>query len=214
LYADGNNVFFDDTLVANPVVSGGTVSPSTVSFNNNSANYTIAASIGGSGTTFTKSGTATTVLTGANTYGSNTLANAGTLIITNGGVIYSPAAALNVGSGSARGTVTLADGGAITVQQLLATNVVCATLITGVIYSERTDLQPVALIPGAEASISGPMDSPMEIANAMAENRTALINPAAGLEGSLSNSLSALPTDGPLFDLRADPASLTIPGRN
>ena len=54
----------------------------------------------------------------------------------------------------------------------------------------------------------------MEIANAMAENRTALINPAAGLEGSLSNSLSALPTDGPLFDLRADPASLTIPGPN
>lgn len=91
---------------------------------------------------------------------------------------------------------------------------VCATLITGVIYSERTDLQPVALIPGAEASISGPMDSPMEIATAMAENRTALINPAAGLEGSLSNSLSALPTDGPLFDLRADPASLTIPGPN
>jgi hypothetical protein len=88
---------------------------------------------------------------------------------------------------------------------------VCATLITGVIYSERTDLQPVALIPGTESSIS----SPVEIANAMAENRAALINPAAGVEGSLTNSLNALPTGGPLFEnLRAEPASLTFPGRN
>jgi hypothetical protein len=91
---------------------------------------------------------------------------------------------------------------------------VCATLITGVIYSERTDLQPVALIPGTESTIPSPMDSPTEIANVMAENRAALINPVAGIEGSISNSLSALPTDGPLFDLRAEPASLTIPGRN
>jgi hypothetical protein len=87
---------------------------------------------------------------------------------------------------------------------------VCATLITGVIYSERTDLQPVALIPGIEPSIS----SPMEIANTTAENRAALISPAAGLEGSISNSLNALPTDGPLFDLHAEPASLTLPVRN
>jgi hypothetical protein len=88
---------------------------------------------------------------------------------------------------------------------------VCATLVTGVVFSERTDLQPVAFIPGTEPSIS----SPMEIANAMAENRAVLINPAAGLEGSISNSLNALPTGGPLFDnLRADPASLTFPGRN
>ena len=40
---------------------------------------------------------------------------------------------------------------------------VCGTLITGVIYSERTDLQPVALIPGTESSIS----SPVEVANAI-----------------------------------------------
>ena len=122
LYADGNNVFFDDSLTANPVVSGGTVSPSTVSFNNNTAVYTIAAAIGGAGTTLTKGGTAVTALTGANTYTSNTLANAGTLVVSNGGAINSPFATLNVGSGSTRGTVTLADGGSITVRQLLATN--------------------------------------------------------------------------------------------
>lgn len=88
---------------------------------------------------------------------------------------------------------------------------VCATLITGVIFSERTDLQPVALIPGTEFSIS----SPVEIANAMAENRATLINPAAGVEGSLTNSLNALLTGGPLFEnLQAQPASFTFLGKN
>jgi hypothetical protein len=88
---------------------------------------------------------------------------------------------------------------------------VCATLISGVIYSERTDLQPVALIPGTESSIS----SPVEIANVMAENRAALINPAAAFEGSSTNPIAALQTGGPLFEnLQAQPASFTIPGRN
>jgi hypothetical protein len=88
---------------------------------------------------------------------------------------------------------------------------VCATLITGVIYSERTDLQPVALIPGTESSIS----SPVEVANAMAENRAALINPIAAFEGSSTNPIAALQTGGPLFEnLQAQPASFTFPGRN
>ncbi len=95
---------------------------------------------------------------------------------------------------------------------------VCATLITGVIYSERTDLQPVALIPGTESSIS----SPVEFANAMAENHAVLINPAAAVEGSSINPSAALQTGGPLFDnllaqpqgLHAEPASFTFPGRN
>jgi hypothetical protein len=88
---------------------------------------------------------------------------------------------------------------------------VCATLVTGVIYSERTDLQPVALIPGADTTIS----SAVEFANASAENPAALVNPVAGVGGSITNSLNALPTDGPLFqNLRAEPASFTVPGRN
>ena len=124
LYADGNNVFFDDTLTANPVVSGGAVSPSTVSFNNSLTNYTIASAIGGTGTTLTKAGAATTVLTGANTYTSNTLVNAGSLVVSNGGAIYSPNATLNIGSGATVATATLGVGGALTVQTLLATNVI------------------------------------------------------------------------------------------
>ena len=88
---------------------------------------------------------------------------------------------------------------------------VCATLITGVIYSERTDLQPVALIPGTESSIA----SPLELANAMAENSAALINPIAAVEGSSTNPIAALQTGGPLFEnLQAQPASFTFPGRN
>ena len=95
---------------------------------------------------------------------------------------------------------------------------VCATLITGVIFSERTDLQPVAGIPGAESSIS----SPVEFANVMAENHPALINPAAAVEGSSMSPNAALQPGGPLFEnllaqpqgLRAEPVSLTFPGRN
>jgi len=88
---------------------------------------------------------------------------------------------------------------------------VCATLITGVIYSERTDLQPEALIPGTESSIS----SPMEIANAMAENRAALVNPTTAIENFNTNPIAALQTGGPLFEnLQAQPVSFTIPGRN
>jgi hypothetical protein len=95
---------------------------------------------------------------------------------------------------------------------------VCATLITGVIFSERTDLQPLAGIPGTEPSIS----SPIEFANVMAENHPALINPATAIEGSSVSPNSALQPAGPLFEnllaqpqgLQAEPASLTLPGRN
>jgi hypothetical protein len=92
---------------------------------------------------------------------------------------------------------------------------ICTTLITGVIYSERTDLQPVAVI--TESSIS----SPAGIQSAMAENNAGLIN-AAAVEGSSTNPIAALQTGGTLFEmlqaqpqgLRTDPASITFPGRN
>ena len=91
---------------------------------------------------------------------------------------------------------------------------VCATLITGVIYSERTDLQPSA----TEASFT----SPVELANVLAENHPVLGNPAAAGEASSINPNAALQTGGPLFenilaqpqDLHAEPASLTLPARN
>ena len=121
-YADGDAVLFDDTLVKNSVISGGPLAPGSMLFNNSLTNYLINASIGGTGG-LTKSGSATVALAGANTYTSNTVINAGTLVVTNSGAIFSPNATLNIGAqvGSA-GTLTLTNG-AITVQTLLATNV-------------------------------------------------------------------------------------------
>jgi len=126
-YADGNTVTFDDTLTGSAVVSntapGAMVAPGAVLFNNSLSNYLVNANISGAGG-ITKSGSATVTLAGANTYANNTIINAGTLVVTNGGAINSPLATLNIGAtaGSA-GTNTLA-GGTITVKTLLATNLV------------------------------------------------------------------------------------------
>jgi autotransporter-associated beta strand protein len=117
VYTEGSTVLFDDTAV-NLTVSG-SAAPGTVSFNNSVANYTVSAAMGGTGT-LTKNGGAATTLAGATTYSGDTTINAGTLVVTNGGAITSPSATLYV----ANGTNTLAKGGVITVQTLLATNVV------------------------------------------------------------------------------------------
>ena len=116
----GDNVVFDDTLAANSTISGGLISPGSVTFNNNQTNYTMGANIAGTGS-LTKFGTNTVTLTGTNTYAGNTTINAGTLVVANGGAINSPLATLNIASG----TNTLAGSGAITVQTLLATNNAC-----------------------------------------------------------------------------------------
>jgi hypothetical protein len=87
---------------------------------------------------------------------------------------------------------------------------VCATLITGVIRSEGTDLQPVAGIPPGTES---PISSPVEFANAVSEDRAVAINAAATSEALSTNPIPALLLDLPP-NLRADPASLTLPGRN
>jgi hypothetical protein len=87
---------------------------------------------------------------------------------------------------------------------------ICATLITGVIRSEGTDLQPMAGIsPGTESPIS----SPIEFANAGGENHALAIPVAASIEGFSTNSISALPIDMP-FNLHADPARFSVPGQN
>jgi len=120
-YADGDAVLFDDTLVGNSVISGGPLAPGSMFFNNSLTNYLINATISGTGV-LTKSGAATVTLAGANTYASNTVINAGTLVVTNGGAIFSPNSTLNIGAqvGSV-GTLTMTNG-AITVKTLLATN--------------------------------------------------------------------------------------------
>jgi hypothetical protein len=93
---------------------------------------------------------------------------------------------------------------------------ICATLISGVIYSERTDLQPVAAIPGTES----PVSNPVRIADAMAENNVLISTASSALpllatEGSSTNLITGPQTGGPMFgDLHAQPASFTFPGRN
>jgi len=133
-YGNGDVVTFDDSLVGNSTISnstpGGIVTPGSVTFNNNLTNYTVNANIGGT-SSLTLSGSATVTLGGTNTYAGNTIISAGTLIVPNGGAIYSPAGILNIGSqAGVVGTNTLASGGTITVQTLLATNVLNTGLTT------------------------------------------------------------------------------------
>lgn len=72
-----------------------------------------------------KNGTGVLNLSGSNTYSGNTTINAGSLI-NSGGAIRSPSATLNVGAvAGTLGTFTLS-GGSVTVQTLLATNVILA----------------------------------------------------------------------------------------
>ena len=125
----GDNVLFDDTLAGNPTITnatpGAVVLPGSVTINNSLTNYIINANIGGSGP-LNKLGSGTLTLTGTNTYAGNTTINAGMLMITSGGAINSPAGTFNIGiANGIAGAATLASGGAITVQSLLATNVVC-----------------------------------------------------------------------------------------
>jgi hypothetical protein len=87
---------------------------------------------------------------------------------------------------------------------------VCALLITGVVFSEKTDVQPVALIPVTESHV----DSTPEVANAMAANHPLLAKPAA-FEASSTSPIPAPQGDGSLLGgLRAQPASFTFPGGN
>jgi len=89
---------------------------------------------------------------------------------------------------------------------------VCGLLITGVIYSDRTDVPPVALIPVGEAG-----STPMEVATVSAADHPLLAKPVA-LEPSSTNPITSAQTEGSLLGdigrLRAEPASFTLPGRN
>jgi hypothetical protein len=85
----------------------------------------------------------------------------------------------------------------------------CGFLITGVIYSDKADVQPVALIPVSEST-----PNTVEVANMMAVNHPLLAKPTT-LEASSTNPISALQSDGPLLGgLHAQPASFTFPGKN
>ena len=82
VYTPGDAVFFDDTATGSYVVSSDSaVTPFSVTFNNSATNYTVSASIGGTGTALFKLGASLATLTGTNTYGGGTTLSAGTLAI-------------------------------------------------------------------------------------------------------------------------------------
>jgi hypothetical protein len=85
----------------------------------------------------------------------------------------------------------------------------CALLIGGVVYSEKADVQPMALMPVSEAA----PDSP-EVAAVMAQNHPLLAKPVS-LEASSTNPIAGLASEGPLLGgLQAQPISFALPGRN
>jgi len=87
---------------------------------------------------------------------------------------------------------------------------VCGLLITGAVLSEKTDIQPIALVPGTEA----PADTTVEMAKAMAVDHPLLVRPAA-LEASSTTPIATPQLGGPLLEgLQARPVSFTFPGRN
>ncbi|MGC3989742.1 MAG: autotransporter-associated beta strand repeat-containing protein [Chthoniobacteraceae bacterium] len=74
-------VLFDDTATSSAVaINSGNVSPSSVTFNNSTLNYTLTGSNGIAGTgTLVKNGTASVTISNTNTYSGGTTINAGTL---------------------------------------------------------------------------------------------------------------------------------------
>ena len=105
------------------VVAGSITNNATLVFAN-PVTQTFGTPITGSGNV-TKNIASTLLLTGTNNYSGNTVVNAGALLVTNGGTINASTGTLNIGAtNGVSGTATLATGGSITVQSLLATNVV------------------------------------------------------------------------------------------
>ena len=89
---------------------------------------------------------------------------------------------------------------------------VCGLLITGVLYSDRTDVPPIALVPVAET-----VSAPVALANVSAADHPLLAKPAM-LEPSSTNPINTAQTDeallGNIGSLQAQPASFNFPGGN
>jgi hypothetical protein len=89
---------------------------------------------------------------------------------------------------------------------------VCGLLITGVIYSDRTDVSTVALVPGTETE-----SAPMTLADVLPADHPLLAKPVA-LEPSSTNPIDMAQTGesllGDIGKLRAQPASFSFPGGN
>jgi hypothetical protein len=89
---------------------------------------------------------------------------------------------------------------------------VCGLLLTGVIYSDKTDPSTVALVPGTE-----PESAPTEVAILSPANHPFVVKPGL-LEPSSTNPIATAQMDGSLLGaigtLRAQPASFIFPGGN
>jgi autotransporter-associated beta strand protein len=94
-FLNGDNVVFNDGAAPKAVTVSGTVTPTSVIFNDSTSNYTLSGTgaIAGAATTVTKRGTGTTTLTNPNTYTGRTLVEAGTLVLN-----YSSATPVAAGS--------------------------------------------------------------------------------------------------------------------
>jgi hypothetical protein len=90
---------------------------------------------------------------------------------------------------------------------------VCATLITGVIRSAYTDLQPAPLGPVMESAMSGPVGT----ANAMADNHPMLVRAPLGFIPSAESSSSSpvsLANTGADEQAMPFPTALMVEGSN
>ena len=79
-YVEGDDVTIEDTATATTLTNAVSVSPASVTVNNSTKNFTVSATIGGSGPV-TKLGSGTLTLSGTNTYTGGTVISEGTLSI-------------------------------------------------------------------------------------------------------------------------------------
>jgi len=128
LYADNNNVVFDDTAAGPNFtvdLGGATVNPLSVVVNNTNNAYTIGnGTIGGSGN-LTKSGSNSLTLTGKNTYSGGTIVNAGLLDIASTGSLLRGSSVSNAATVQFDNTQTLGNltgSGNTTVRGTLTVN--------------------------------------------------------------------------------------------
>lgn len=90
---------------------------------------------------------------------------------------------------------------------------VCGLLISGVIYSDRADVPPVALVPVSDSG-----ETPAAQPALAAADHPLLAKPAMLVEASSTSPIAGTPTDGPLLGdiakLRAQPVSFSFPAGN